>query len=354
VCIGGHPVRLVFAGHELARILWPPFGHLEERESPRDPVLTVYAWDSASTQVEPPSPPWEGQGFGTWNRARTHRSHAVELYLCGHGTFSLLDRESGTAAYWVRSGGRVPPWDRAAPFRTTLGMWAPMVGAQLAHAAAVGLEGRAALLVGPGGSGKSSTAAACLEAGLSFIGEDYVLLQEGNPPRVHSLHATLKLETEDLVRFPGLGAEGPGGDGADAAGPLPMLLDPGPDPGEYDHRKAIVLLAGRHTPQLASGWPVQVSLVCSIGSGSKTVVSALSSASVLRALAPSTLLQLPGSGPRALESLARIARSTPGYALELGRDRAGVVAAVRSSLEGPAAAPPVERKGEGPDYERRP
>ena len=70
------------------------------------------------------------------------------------------------------------------------------------HAAAVGREGRAVLITGRGGLGKSTAALSCLGEGLDYLSDDYVLVQLDPDPRVHSLYCTAKLNWEQMARFP--------------------------------------------------------------------------------------------------------------------------------------------------------
>ena len=52
-----------------------------------------------------------------------------------------------------------------------------------------------------GGLGKSTAALCCLCNGLDYIGDDYVLVQLGPIPTVHSLYCTAKLNHDQMARF---------------------------------------------------------------------------------------------------------------------------------------------------------
>ena len=321
ITLAGRTVCLRFAGEALEPVLWPALAHHVSAPE-AGPALELLVWDSDSTGIEPPPAPWEGMGFADWSRTQARRMHDIEMHLCGHGTFSLLMRQSATASYWVRSAADVPPWDRAAPFRSLLGMWAEQHGAMLVHGAAIGNGDGALLLTAPGGSGKSTAAVASLLHGLCFLGEDYVLVEPGEPPCVHNLYGTAKLDDAAMAR---LFVDGM---------PPGATLDPGPDPVAYDHHKTILLLGETHRAQLARSLDVRAILVPFLSPSRETSVTPLGAAAVLRALAPTTLLQLPGSGPHSLAMLAAIAASVPGHALALGRDPGAVVSALQRLLEG--------------------
>ena len=82
----------------------------------------------------------------------------------------MWDRHSRRALYWVRRASDLPFWEIASPFRILFHWWAQSWGGQVAHAAAVGVNGRGVLLAGKSGSGKSTAALACLRQGMDFRG----------------------------------------------------------------------------------------------------------------------------------------------------------------------------------------
>jgi hypothetical protein len=59
----------------------------------------------------------------------------------------------------------------------------------------------------------------------------------------------------------------------------------------------------------------------------------VSAAEALAAIAPSTILQLPGAGQTDLTQLAEFMRLTRTYRLHLGTDLPGVAALIRTTLE---------------------
>ena len=96
---------------------------------------------------------------------------------------------------------------RASPACHALAAWLAGPSTQVLHAAAIAHEGAAALIVGAGGVGKSTTVLACATAGAGFLGDDLVLVESGSDnvePTVHCLFATAKLNTDSAVA---LGAE---------------------------------------------------------------------------------------------------------------------------------------------------
>ncbi len=114
-------------------------------------------------------------------------------------SLSMLDREKGVALFWTRTARDLPSHARGAPFRTIFGWWLESHERVLVHAGAVAKQNRAVLLIGPGGSGKSTVALLCLKAGWQYLADDYCIidLSETNlSPRVFSLYQTAKISRD--------------------------------------------------------------------------------------------------------------------------------------------------------------
>ena len=310
--IAGKQVCLRFAGPRLATRLTPALDHLATAAGGSG--LTVLLWDSASSGVPPARPPWQIDAYTPRGDLRGHAMRRMRAaFSLGTCTLSMLDLERGLGLYWMHDARDLPSWEQAAPLRTLLSWWAAADGAQLAHAAAVGIGDHAVLLVGRGGSGKSTTALACLDRGLRYAGDDYVLLRadHGAPPSVYSLYRTGKLRPQDLaLRLPAL---------------RPRRLT------ASDYDKAVLLLGDDHGDLLTDRLAIRaiaIPKVCPTG----TALRPASAVEVLKALAPTTLFQLPGAGREALQMMGALVQSVPGYVLEVGPDLDEVVGAIRHLL----------------------
>ena len=83
--------------------------------------------------------------------------------------------------------------------------WAHANGKLLFHAAAVGTGGKGVLIVGRGGSGKSTFAVSCLAEGLDFVSDDYTLITAQGPLRAMPLYTIVALREDMYQKFPQLG-----------------------------------------------------------------------------------------------------------------------------------------------------
>jgi hypothetical protein len=348
--IAGHRVRLRFAGGGLAPRTVPALAHLLS-ESPHVD-LTVYLWDSATTGVGMIPWPWPTPielGPGGFVPAAAAIGLDVHCRV-DNGAVSVLDLESGVAVLWIRDAAGLSRSDAAAPLRQVFSSWFAHAGLCVTHAAAIGREGRGVLLGGRGGSGKSTTALLCLEAGFDYAGDDYVLVDVGTgdaPPRAHSLYATGKVMDASAGRFPELSRAFDGGSGAGARGEASAKrgADGARDAVEAGEKSIAYLQA--HVPRRLSRGFELVGLLLPVVTGLQdTKLVEVSAAVGLRGLAPSTVFQHGGGGGGMFSSLARLATRLPCRRLELGTDLAGIPACIDTFLAQRAQRSP-DRSDEG-------
>ncbi|MBC8103767.1 MAG: serine kinase, partial [Cytophagales bacterium] len=298
--VGGSLVRLCFAGPALLGRVTPALEHLATIPG-SDPALTVCLWDSQSTGVPLPAPdrlPVEPGGAGD-------RSGAVAVHYGVSGALSLYDAGQHLAVFWVENAEWLPTYECGAPLLTIFHWWLRTQGCQVVHSAAVGTDEGGVLLVGKGGSGKSTTAAACLGSTLRYAGDDYCAVRLAPSPRVHSLYSSGKVCAPDVPRYPH----------------LESALSNRARLGE---EKALYYLAPHLPDALSQGFPLHAILLPRVTGSPETRAIRISPAAGLLALAPSTLFQLPGAGSDDFERLSALVRQVPSYALELGTDRAAI------------------------------
>jgi len=299
--IGGYHARLCFAGTAFAPKITPAFEHLLIEREPT-PSLTVYLWDSASTAVELPDFLGNEKDYLESGDAWMGASERFNFFFRpSTGTLSFLDMSRGEAIYWTRSAAQFPYYESGAPLRMILNWWMGSRGTQLVHAGAVGTNEGGVLLVGKGGSGKSTTALACLVSNLFYVGDDYCMVSESSPPYVHSLYCSGKLNAEDVGRFPDLTSALNNGD-------------------SLDTEKALYFFY-RHFPhQISRRLPVQAILIPEITDSQETRLRKVSPAASFLALAPSTIFQLRDGRQPIHKSISDLVRKAPSYKLELGTE----------------------------------
>lgn len=315
--VAGRRISLRFAGRPLLAPLTDALGHLEvEPNGPAD--LTVRVWDSASTGVRMPTPPWSHDDYREHGVIRGWFDERLQIvFQWITNSVSVLEPERRSGIFWVADPAGFPYFDRAAPLRKLLHLWLASEGLQLTHAAALRGESGSVILVGNAGAGKSSAALACLGApGLAHIADDYCVLEHpaaGEPPTVHTLYSSAKAHPDTIERL-----------GLDPA----MVANPIREDGD----KAVMFLH-QHVPELlADRAPLRAIAVPAISGRPETRLLPIGGGQALGALAPSTVLQLPGTGAATMRSLAAAARSVPCFRLEVGTDPTQVPAAISELL----------------------
>jgi hypothetical protein len=221
-------------------------------------------------------------------------------------TIEASDTREGEAYYWTEDATHVDQSEQGAPLRSILSWWLAAHGLQLIHAGAVGHTDGGVLLVGKGGAGKSSTALSCLISGMGYAGDDYVAI-ESERSYVHSLYNSAKVAPEAADTF------------------RAILPSAGPSEGP----KVLSFLNEFQPSAIRLGFPIRAILLPVLTNHPSTQLEPVSAGTALAAVAPSSILQLPGAGARAFEVMGRLVGEVPSYRLLLGggRDEIGPIVA---------------------------
>lgn len=309
--IAGVPIELRFAGKALHEALYPALAH-----HPAAVLTPEWQVLIAESQAHAPMPacPWGVDDVGARGEVAVATVGPYRTsYVGPSNVLSTIDIERRMAMFWVPDART----QQAAPARTLLHWILSQHGRRLVHAAAVAPPGSdiGVLLAGAGGSGKSTTAMLCLGAGFHYAGDDYTAVSQPdatNGPRAHSLFATAKLTATSLALLP--------------------FLTPGIRLAPTKDEKGVIDLNAICPERLADSIALGAVIVPQVRGG-KTGVRRISQAEALRALAPTTLLQLPGSGNDTFRDLSRLAASLPAWSLDLGDDLDEIPGHVARTLE---------------------
>lgn len=295
-CVGGRSVEIVVAESE--RRLLDAIDHLRTG-SDDEPAATAI-------EVRVAPHPAELTGLDIDGHL-VFETDEVGLHLGNDGALALFDKTAGIGLWWF---DRLPaaPWHLAAPLRQIFHWHAVGHRQALLHAAAVSVGGRAALITGPGGSGKSTTSLLCHRAGLDYLGDDYCIVeQRGEDVLVYGLYRTGKLNRASQQLVAGWEEN---------------------HSVEVDQDKRAVFL-----PDALAG-PVQASviLVARVESGMPPSRSPASRMQALAAAAPTSILQQRGEAAATLSSIAGAVRSLPAEHLTVSADPDAVVRQVEESI----------------------
>lgn len=169
------------------------------------------------------------------------------------------------------------------------------------HAAAFARNGRALLLPGTTGAGKSTLTVCLLRAGLDFLGDDMAFLEDSIPLRVLAFPENIDI-TETTATF---------------FAELKELTQKPLRPGWPKHEiQSTDFFASR------IAWCTEPSAVVfpQIGNVAESSLTPISSDEAFQALAPNVLLTEMQSSKAHFAALARLANDVPCYRLRTGRD----------------------------------
>ena len=217
----------------------------------------------------------------------------------------LLELSFGTALFQRQTA--LLTHQQCAPLLQLFRLWLEQQNITLLHGAAIGDSRGAALLVGRGGSGKSTTSLLALQAGMGFLGDDYCAVSLTPSATVFSLYSSAKFHLNNTVR--------------------PDFLSPRVNP---DREKGFVMLAAKHQAQLQVQASLKAILLPTIGGnlGFETI----SPQTALLSLAPSTLFQL-RSTKTAFAQMSALVKVLPCYRFYLGADPSHIAPALKALLQ---------------------
>ena len=261
--------------------------------------LTILIWDAEQTGVDPPAPDWRATDhLARGELPRFSDGRFLFNYNIQSRVLSAIDTERRLALQCVRSFDALPQYEWGAPLRDILSWWLVAQRRPMLHSAAISAFGKGALLVGPGGSGKSTTAAQCLRhESLSFVADDYAAVALDDAiPRLHAVFGTAKLTGHALEQVPGLNS----GEFATETGKFLIPLD---------------------ADMIASDVPLRSILLPRVADQAESEIVPVRPGEAMLRLAPSTLFQRAGSGQREMAQMAELVRRIPSFRLKLGRSR---------------------------------
>lgn len=299
--IGGHIIRLSFAGPALISRITPSFNHLLITSTHAIPDLTISIWDTESSGVGMPF-------LDIWNDCsprgevcRFEGSYLSVTRLQTAGVFSVLDTVNKKAFYWAQSADDIPWYECGAPLRSILHAWWCEYNGILLHAASVGTESGGVLLVGKGGSGKSTTALVCMQNGMYYLGDDYCLLVNEKDPIIYSLYCSAKIKHEDTHRFA-------------------KMTSTNNNLHENDSDKILYYLNSYPSCKISSSTTLRAILMPRVTGLKDTQIIPASVIEAIHSLAPSAIFQLPCAGQKEFSQISKIASRVKCYWLEVGTD----------------------------------
>jgi hypothetical protein len=223
----------------------------------------------------------------------------------------VVATDDGRTRYYDRSGwvwdldrarrrASRSPWrvdvddalETVAPLRPLVHWIAVAHDAAFVHGAVVADGSRAVLLLGAGGSGKSTTALACGAVGLRVLGDDYCVVTRTG--QTYATYRNAKADATTRALVPGVGRLTGAALGSKQVIELPRL-----------HGDAAT---------------ARVAAVCVVHRHAETRLTPTTVSVAMRAGAPSTLVQVIDHHDHVFSVLASVMRAVPCFVLRVGDD----------------------------------
>lgn len=282
-------------------------------EGSRAEVHSIFAWDGTDPNVGPPDRPWGDTAHEPLGVVAEYSDSRIRCAFDIHtNALIVFDRDMRRSYNWYPDIAALPTWAKASPFRIPLSWLLNQHAMQMVHGAAISVDGRAVLLAGGGGSGKSTTALACALAGMGYLGDDYCAIDPVHKT-VHMVYATAKALPDTLKMLPRLDRWIVNAD-------------------KITHEKAIMFL-DHGDLNLVRSAKLAAILLPSISQAGLTTIAEASRADAIRALLPSTIGGLMGGTDYTPKALLQLVQSVPVFTLDLGTDVTAVIDAVASAIE---------------------
>jgi hypothetical protein len=309
LAIGGVPLRIEAATAALAARVaaWAERALALTDPSPPQEPLRLHVFANGA----PPQPPTGARELAAFGTCRVLRD-AGRVFLLLPQARCALDLADGRARIWLAAAWWGEPLKtQQDPWLLTLVWLLRERGLYALHASCVAWGDLGLAIVGPSGSGKSSTALSLMQAGWDWVADDVVLVEPGPPARLHGLAQGFSFHPRLADRLPGL-------DGVSL--------------GEKRFADARAVFSGRQLPFCR---PAAL-LFPHVVAGETSRIDRLSPAEALMALLPAVGGILSGGPVRQsqtqLAALGALAAAVPAYRLHAARDIFGDGAALDALL----------------------
>jgi hypothetical protein len=223
-----------------------------------------------------------------------HTDGETIVHLHRHSAVTF-DRAAGHIRALAGNANGLASWQRAKPLQLPLSIFFADRAIDLLHGGLVSLDGNGVLIVGAGGSGKSTLTVAALLEGLQFLGDDCVGVQELDGRfEGSSIFGSSCLEHGHLSRFPQLAA---------------------PIDGQT---KAVLPLAQLFAQRMTATTTIRAIVLPRVTHGEHVTLEPASAKEALLALAPSSILKRAVPAAESLARMGRLVRSLPAFRLNMG------------------------------------
>ncbi len=283
-----------------------------------DSDLTIYCIETKSCGFDLGAAPWARDDIGSMGEILgLDGSSLSALWDFQRNAIHMLDSSAKTGLIIIEDAEDLPGWEYTFPLRNLLHWHGLSQGCTMVHAGAVGTDNAAAVIVGVGGSGKSTTTIACTNAGLKMAGDDFILVDPSRDPCVYSLYSTAKLGAQSSAWFKGLHGK--------------QTFDIGDD-----FEKNIFFVDALGAGRMCENLPLRLIVQLEKTGSKQSELVPCGAGEIFRACAANTIGLLPGHRSKTLQLLAQLSRSVSCCTFRIGTDLDDIGRKMAQKLEGMA------------------
>lgn len=299
--IGGKLICTIFACEKLDLQLTPALEHSKTNYS-KNPDLTIYLWDSATTNTKMVDSPWQINDYNIHGKVNGYNSDRFQTGVSMvSGALSMTDLKNNIAAWWTYDADNILLNERAEPIMSILNWWFSSKGLHFMHAGAVGNADGGALLLGLKGSGKSTISIASISSSLKYAGDDYCLISENDSPIVYSLYNTVKLNPKSIKLIKNINIS------------KSHAI-------RYTDEKSIFFLNQLFSDKIINSFPAKAVILPYVNGKGQSSLDSISSFEAIKVIGPNTLFQFSGSKQKSFNAVVNLVKRIPCYRLSIGSD----------------------------------
>ena len=302
------------AGSTLQSFVCRALLHLPQIDSSVE-GLEIMVWDALESNTSLPEPPNELfiNANGEESSQNTIDNYSV-VYFQNRNIFNIYDLAANRVIVCIKDRYKLPNYFLAAPFFEVFKIWSQKTGLNILHAGCIANDKHSIIIVGKGGMGKSTTSIQSLIGGLKYLSDDYILVKLGDKPMAYSMFCSGKLHTSHLKNFPTV-----------------SRIASSENKEIYD--KPLMFLNEIYEENIITQSPIKAIVAPQLNDKEESFFKSLSPFETLKALAPSTIIQLRLSRNSDLKVMADFTKSTKCFKLLLGRNLDGITPVVADLLK---------------------
>ena len=305
------------AGERLLRLTTQALAHLEaEKIELIEKPFVIYTWDEKEANIPLPEHPWiTPEDIVEDSFVQFHLENYFVSQFDNQTILFLYNFKENVAFCIIKDANNLNNSFLSSPFFKLIALWASKQSLNILHAGCVSVNNKGVLIVGRSGKGKSSTSVQCAIDGLDYLSDDYILIDDtGEKTIAYSIFNSGKLKLNHIERF--------------------NKIQSSISIGNLDqNNKPLLFLSTIFKEQIKRSTEIKAIIVPNITSSVSANYYRISSLEALKALAPSTLVQLRINGLNELKSLADLTRKFPNFCLELGSDFEDISFKVKKIIE---------------------